>query len=53
MEEALHDIPALRRFAGLDAGESRMPDQTTMLNFRHLRRRTNWPRACSRRLSRY
>ena len=53
MEESLHDIPALRRFAGLDAGESRMPDQTTILNFRHLRRRTNWPRACSRRLSRY
>lgn len=36
MEEALHDIPALRRFAGLDAGESRMPDETTILNFRHL-----------------
>ena len=36
MEEALHDIPALRRFAGLDAGESRMSDETTILNFRHL-----------------
>jgi transposase, IS5 family len=36
MEEALHDIPVLRRFAGLDAGESRMPDETTILNFRHL-----------------
>ena len=36
MEEALHDVPALRRFAGLDAGESRMPDETTILNFRHL-----------------
>jgi len=36
MEDALHDIPALRRFAGLDAGESRMPDETTILNFRHL-----------------
>ena len=36
MEEALHDIPALRRFAGLDAGESRMPDETTILNLRHL-----------------
>ena len=36
MEDALHDIPALRRFAGLDAGESRMPDKTTILNFRHL-----------------
>jgi transposase, IS5 family len=36
MEEALHDIPVLRRFVGLDAGESRMPDETTILNFRHL-----------------
>jgi IS5 family transposase len=36
MEDALHDIPALRRFAGLDAGNSRMPDETTILNFRHL-----------------
>ena len=36
MEEALHDIPLLRRFAGLDAGESRMPDETTILHFRHL-----------------
>jgi len=36
MEDALHDMPALRRFAGLDAGESRMPDETTILNFRHL-----------------
>ena len=31
MAEALHDIPALRRFAGLDAGESRVPDETTIL----------------------
>ena len=36
MEDALHDVPLLRRFAGLDAGESRMPDETTILNFRHL-----------------
>ena len=36
MEEALHDIPVVRRFAGLDAGESHMPDETTILNFRHL-----------------
>jgi len=31
LKEALHDTPALRRFAGLDAGESRMPDETTIL----------------------
>ena len=26
MEEALHDIPLLRRFAGLDAGSDTLPD---------------------------
>lgn len=36
MEEALHDIPLLRRFAGLDAGADTLPDETTILNFRHL-----------------
>jgi len=36
LEDALHDMPALRQFAGLNAGESRMPDETTILNFRHL-----------------
>ena len=36
MEEALHDIPVLSRFAGLDAGTSRMPDETTILNFCYL-----------------
>jgi len=36
MEDALQDMPALWRVAGLDAGESRMLDETTILNFRHL-----------------
>jgi IS5 family transposase len=36
MEEALHDVPLLRHFAGLDAGVDTMPDETTILNFRHL-----------------
>ena len=36
MEDALHDIPVVRRFAGLDAGSSRMPDETTILHFRHM-----------------
>lgn len=35
MEEALHDIPVLRRFAGLDVGEDALPDETTILKFRH------------------
>jgi IS5 family transposase len=36
MEEALHDVPLLRHFAGLDAGVDTLPDETTILNFRHL-----------------
>lgn len=36
MEEALHDIPLLRGFSGLDAGVDTIPDETTILNFRHL-----------------
>lgn len=36
MEEALHDIPVLRQFAGLDAFEEVMPDESTILRFRHL-----------------
>ena len=35
MEEELHDRPLYRRFAGLD-GAARMPDETTILRFRHL-----------------
>jgi len=36
MEEALHDIPLLRSFAGLDATVEAVPDETTILKFRHL-----------------
>jgi len=36
MEEALYDIPLLRDFAGLDAFEDHLPDETTILRFRHL-----------------
>src|SRR6195952_220813 len=36
MEEALYDVPLYREFAGLDGGMTRLPDQTTILRFRHL-----------------
>ena len=36
MEKALHDMPLLRRFAGLDAGVDTMPDEIIILYFRHL-----------------
>lgn len=36
MEEMLIDTPCFRRFAGIDMVEDRIPDETTILNFRHL-----------------
>jgi transposase, IS5 family len=36
IEEALHDVALYRGFAGLDIGADRMPDETTILRFRHL-----------------
>ena len=36
MEEALHDIPLYREFAKLDAGITRLPDESTILRFRHM-----------------
>lgn len=35
MEDALYDMPALRQFAGLSSLDA-IPDETTILNFRHL-----------------
>jgi len=34
-EESLCDSDAMRRFAGLELGDDRIPDETTILNFRH------------------
>jgi hypothetical protein len=36
MEEALDDTPMFREFAGLDMGEDNLPDESTILRFRHL-----------------
>jgi IS5 family transposase len=35
MEEALHDMPLFREFAGLGGWGDRLPDETTILRFRH------------------
>ena len=35
-EDALYDSPALRGFAGVDLGRAAAPDETTILDFRHL-----------------
>ena len=36
MEDALHDVPLLREFAGLGGWDERLPDESTILRFRHL-----------------
>ena len=35
-EEMLYDSEAMRRFAVIELGDDRIPDETTILNFRHL-----------------
>ncbi|HEU0198207.1 MAG TPA: IS5 family transposase [Nevskiaceae bacterium] len=36
MEDALYEIESMRRFAGLELCEDRIPDETTICKFRHL-----------------
>ena len=36
MEEALYDTPMFREFVGLDVGEDHLPDESTILRFRHM-----------------
>ncbi len=40
-EETLYDIESMRRFAGLELGDDAIPDETTILNFRHLLEKHN------------
>jgi IS5 family transposase len=36
MEDALYDIESMRRFADIDIEADVIPDETTILHFRHL-----------------
>ena len=36
MEEALYDMALFREFVGLDTGDDNLPDESTILRFRHL-----------------
>jgi IS5 family transposase len=36
MEEALHDMPPFRDFAGLGGWDDRQPDKSTILRYRHV-----------------
>lgn len=44
-EEALYDIQSMRQFAGLELGDDTIPDETTILNFRHLLERHDLTKA--------
>jgi len=35
-EDAIYDSESMRRFAGVELGEDKIPDETTILRFRHL-----------------
>jgi transposase, IS5 family len=41
MEDALIEVPIMRRFAGIDLISERIPDETTILAFRHLLEKPN------------
>ena len=36
VEDAIYDSESMRRFAGVELGEDRIPNETTILPFRHL-----------------
>ena len=44
-EEALYDIQSMRAFCGLELGRDAIPDETTILNFRHLLERHDLTKA--------
>ena len=44
MEDALYDSSSMQRFAGLELGQNSIPDETTILHFRHLLEKHNLTR---------
>ena len=48
MEDLLYEVESVRRFAGLRLSGP-LPDETTILNFRHLLETRAWGWGCSRR----
>ena len=53
MEDALYDIESLRRFADIDLEVDVVPDETTILHFRHLLERHNLTKQIFDRTQRY
>src|SRR5262249_19826772 len=52
-EEALYESPVLRRFAGMDLGRAPAPEETTILQFRHLLERHDLGGAMLKRVNEY
>jgi IS5 family transposase len=53
MEDALYDIESMRRFADIDLVSDVVPDETTILNFRHLLEQHNLTRQMFEKTNRY
>lgn len=52
-EEALYESVSMRQFVGIDLGREPVPDQTTILNFRHLLERHGLGKALFERVNRH
>jgi transposase, IS5 family len=52
-EDALYDSQSMRQFAGLDLGRDAVPDETTILNFRHLLERHELTKAVFAEVSKH
>ena len=52
-EEALYESVSMRRFVGIDLGLEPVPDETTILNFRHLLERHNLGQVLFERVNQY
>ena len=52
-EEALYDSLSMRRFVGIDLGHERVPDETTILNFRRLLERHDLTQGLFDRMNAY
>jgi IS5 family transposase len=53
MEDALYDIESMRRFADIDIEVDVIPDETTILNFRHILERHNLTKQIFEKTQRY
>jgi IS5 family transposase len=53
VEEALYESVSMRRFVGIDLGREPVPDETTILNFRHLLERHDLAKALFARVNAY